>query len=164
METWLTNEKFRFFLTFRLALTWGKWRKEMWRSNFGILEANLVSDPCGRGIAGEFLQSCKGKIQIPFSHFCFYFFSFRRIRFPCSFSLLLVTSLYFRQHLENIAFSFYFFSYVVDAADSDNLPISKNELHDLLSRPSLKGIPLLVLGNKLDRPEAIKKDEFIQSM
>ena len=53
---------------------------------------------------------------------------------------------------------------MVDAADTDNLPISKNELHDLLSRPSLQGIPLLVLGNKCDKPDALKKDDFIQSM
>lgn len=33
--------------------------------------------------------------------------------------------------------------------------ISKSELHDLLSKPSLSGIPLLVLGNKIDRPGAL---------
>ncbi|KAL7224512.1 hypothetical protein ACSBR1_025884 [Camellia fascicularis] len=44
--------------------------------------------------------------------------------------------------------------YVVDAADHDNLSISRSELHDLLSKPSLSGIPLLVLGNKIDKPGA----------
>ncbi|RVX23122.1 ADP-ribosylation factor-like protein 8b [Vitis vinifera] len=34
-------------------------------------------------------------------------------------------------------------NYVVDAADPDNIGISKSELHDLLSKPSLNGIPLL---------------------
>ncbi|KAK9284713.1 hypothetical protein L1049_023889 [Liquidambar formosana] len=47
--------------------------------------------------------------------------------------------------------------YVVDAADPDNLSISKSELHDLLSKPSLNGIPLLVLGNKIDMPGALSK-------
>ncbi|KAJ7568064.1 hypothetical protein O6H91_01G017400 [Diphasiastrum complanatum] len=47
--------------------------------------------------------------------------------------------------------------YVVDAADKDNILISKNELHDLLSKPALNGIPLLVLGNKIDRPECLSK-------
>ncbi|KAF3531105.1 hypothetical protein DY000_02040586 [Brassica cretica] len=39
----------------------------------------------------------------------------------------------------------------VDAADLDNLFISKNELHKLC-KTSLNGIPLLVLGNKMDEP------------
>lgn len=55
-------------------------------------------------------------------------------------------------------------SYVVDAADAENIPISCNELHDLLSKPSLAGIPLLVLGNKGDKPEAVKKDALVEAM
>ncbi|KAL0332347.1 UNVERIFIED_CONTAM: Pentatricopeptide repeat-containing protein, chloroplastic [Sesamum calycinum] len=47
--------------------------------------------------------------------------------------------------------------YVVDAADHDNISISRSELHDLLSKPSLSGIPLLVLGNKIDKPQALSK-------
>jgi hypothetical protein len=42
-------------------------------------------------------------------------------------------------------------SCVVDAADYDNLPVSRSELHDLLSILSLNGIPLLVLGNNIDK-------------
>lgn len=57
-----------------------------------------------------------------------------------------------------------FGSYVVDAADRDNVAISKNELHDLLNKPSLHGIPLLVLGNKIDKPEAISKQALIDQM
>uniref|UniRef100_A0A0D3C6L7 Uncharacterized protein n=1 Tax=Brassica oleracea var. oleracea TaxID=109376 RepID=A0A0D3C6L7_BRAOL len=48
--------------------------------------------------------------------------------------------------------------YVVDAADPDNLSVSKSELHDLLSKTSLNGIPLLVLGNKIDKPGALSKE------
>ncbi|XP_042479804.1 ADP-ribosylation factor-like protein 8b [Macadamia integrifolia] len=55
-------------------------------------------------------------------------------------------------------------SYVVDAADRDNLSISKSELHDLLSKPSLSGIPLLVLGNKVDKPEALSKQALTDQM
>lgn len=55
-------------------------------------------------------------------------------------------------------------SYVVDAADRDNILISRNELHDLLNKPSLGGIPLLVLGNKIDKPEAISKPALIDQM
>ncbi|CAI9111267.1 OLC1v1011446C1 [Oldenlandia corymbosa var. corymbosa] len=50
--------------------------------------------------------------------------------------------------------------YVVDAADPENFSVSKSELHDLLSKPSLSGIPLLVLGNKIDKPEALSKPAF----
>lgn len=54
--------------------------------------------------------------------------------------------------------------YVVDAADYDNLSVSRSELHDLLSKPSLSGIPLLVLGNKIDKKEALTKQAFIDEM
>ncbi|GMH19394.1 hypothetical protein Nepgr_021235 [Nepenthes gracilis] len=47
--------------------------------------------------------------------------------------------------------------YVVDAADRDSVPISRSELHDLLAKPSLNGIPLLVLGNKIDKSEALSQ-------
>ncbi|GBG86745.1 hypothetical protein CBR_g41810 [Chara braunii] len=54
--------------------------------------------------------------------------------------------------------------YVVDAADHDNIPIARNELHDLLSKPSLAGIPLLVLGNKIDMAGALQKNELCEQM
>ncbi|KAF5763629.1 putative small GTP-binding protein [Helianthus annuus] len=54
--------------------------------------------------------------------------------------------------------------YVVDAADQDNLSISKSELHDLLSKPSLSGIPLLVLGNKIDKEGALSKQALTDQM
>ena len=55
-------------------------------------------------------------------------------------------------------------SYVVDAADPDNLNISKSELHELLSKPSLNGIPLLVLGNKIDKEGALSKQALTDEM
>lgn len=63
-------------------------------------------------------------------------------------------------------FNFFFClcSYVVDAADQDNLPVARSELHDLLSKPSLSGIPLLVLGNKSDKPEALTKQALTDEM
>eukprot|EP00249_Psilotum_nudum_P016180 c25700_g1_i1 orf=315-872(+) len=55
--------------------------------------------------------------------------------------------------------------YVVDAAaDQDNVLSSRRELHDLLSKPSLNGIPLLVLGNKIDKPESLSKQALIDQM
>jgi ADP-ribosylation factor-like protein 8 len=58
----------------------------------------------------------------------------------------------------------YFDRYVVDAADRDTISISKSELHDLLSKPSLNGIPLLVLGNKIDKPDALSKQALVDQM
>ncbi|KAJ6796897.1 putative ADP-ribosylation factor-like protein 8A [Iris pallida] len=54
--------------------------------------------------------------------------------------------------------------YVVDAADRDAVPISKSELHDLLTKPSLNGIPLLVLGNKIDKSEALSKQALVDQL
>ncbi|GAB4823189.1 hypothetical protein N2152v2_010235 [Parachlorella kessleri] len=51
--------------------------------------------------------------------------------------------------------------YVVDSADLDSVDTSAKELQELLSKPSLTGIPLLVLGNKNDLPEALSTDQLI---
>ncbi|KAK8937547.1 GTP-binding protein SAR2 [Platanthera guangdongensis] len=53
---------------------------------------------------------------------------------------------------------------VVDAADRDSIPIARSELHELLIKPSLTGIPLLVLGNKIDKSEAISKQAVVEQM
>jgi len=50
--------------------------------------------------------------------------------------------------------------YVVDAANKENFESSKKELQELLMKPTLAGIPLLVLGNKNDLPEAITAEEL----
>lgn len=54
--------------------------------------------------------------------------------------------------------------YVVDAADHDNIKTSKDELYELLSKPSLAAIPLLVLGNKNDKPEALSTGALIDAL
>ncbi|KAK2753516.1 hypothetical protein FQN54_007906 [Arachnomyces sp. PD_36] len=54
--------------------------------------------------------------------------------------------------------------YIVDAADRAALPVATDELHELLSRPSLAGIPLLVLGNKSDLPDKLSVDDLIDAM
>ncbi|KAG5529693.1 hypothetical protein RHGRI_030163 [Rhododendron griersonianum] len=54
--------------------------------------------------------------------------------------------------------------YVVDAADRDSIPISRSELHDLLTKPTLSGIPVLVLGNKIDKSEAISKQALMDQL
>ena len=54
--------------------------------------------------------------------------------------------------------------YVVDTADHENISISRSELHDLLNKSSLSGIPLLVLGNKIDKPGALSKPVLTDQM
>ena len=54
--------------------------------------------------------------------------------------------------------------YMVDAADHDKLEASRNELHNLLDKPQLQGIPILVLGNKRDLDGALDEKELIERM
>jgi ADP-ribosylation factor-like protein 8 len=54
--------------------------------------------------------------------------------------------------------------YVVDAADKPAIPIAAEELHTLMAKPGLKGIPLLVLGNKSDLSDKLSVDELIEAM
>ena len=54
--------------------------------------------------------------------------------------------------------------YVVDAADHEHLEQARSELHELLARPTLAGIPLLVLGNKNDLPGALSTGELIERL
>ncbi|KAG5889830.1 hypothetical protein JTB14_023155 [Gonioctena quinquepunctata] len=54
--------------------------------------------------------------------------------------------------------------YMVDAADSDKIEASRNELHNLLDKPQLAGIPVLVLGNKRDKPQALDENGLIERM
>jgi len=77
-------------------------------------------------------------------------------------------------------------SYIVDSADKDSFPAAKAELHALLEKPELLGIPVLVrcsppaysaladpspfwtleqvLGNKNDLPTHAKVDELIAAL
>lgn len=55
-------------------------------------------------------------------------------------------------------------SYMVDAADQDKIEASRNELHHLLDKPQLAGIPVLVLGNKRDLPNALDENGLIERM
>lgn len=52
----------------------------------------------------------------------------------------------------------------MDAADQNALAAATEELHDLTSKPTLDGIPLLVLGNKSDLPNKLSVDDLIDEM
>lgn len=54
--------------------------------------------------------------------------------------------------------------FIVDSADKKALPVAKEELHNLLQRQVLDGIPLLVLGNKSDLDDSMSVDELIELM
>lgn len=69
----------------------------------------------------------------------------------------------FNNFYKNIL-TFLYYSYMVDAADKDKMEASRNELHSLLDKPQLAGIPVLVLGNKRDLPGALDETGLIERM
>ena len=54
--------------------------------------------------------------------------------------------------------------YMVDAADHEKVEAARNELHNLLEKPQLAGIPVLVLGNKRDLANALDEKQLIEQM
>jgi len=53
---------------------------------------------------------------------------------------------------------------MVDAADHNNLELATNELFALLDKPTMAGIPVLVLGNKCDLPTAADEKQLTEKM
>jgi len=54
--------------------------------------------------------------------------------------------------------------FIVDSADREALPVAKEELHILVNKPAVEGIPLLVLGNKSDLDGHATVDELIDML
>ncbi|KAG9327647.1 hypothetical protein KVV02_006351 [Mortierella alpina] len=54
--------------------------------------------------------------------------------------------------------------FVIDSADHDKLDAARTELRNLLDKPQLASIPVLVLGNKNDLPGALTVDQIIEVM
>ena len=53
---------------------------------------------------------------------------------------------------------------MVDSADHEKLEAARNELHNLLDKPQLATIPVLVLGNKKDLPQSLDEKELIERL
>ncbi|CAI5446871.1 unnamed protein product [Caenorhabditis angaria] len=54
--------------------------------------------------------------------------------------------------------------FMVDSADEEKLEGSRNELMQLLDKPQLESIPVLVLGNKKDLEGALDERQLIERM
>jgi len=54
--------------------------------------------------------------------------------------------------------------FVVDSADNEKFDSARKELQELITKPQLQSIPLLVLGNKNDLAEAVSAEEMIKIM
>ena len=53
--------------------------------------------------------------------------------------------------------------FVVDAGEKARAGQAKFELHKMLDSPGIKGIPLLVIGNKIDLVDHMRQPEIIES-
>ncbi|CAG8697382.1 12209_t:CDS:2, partial [Gigaspora rosea] len=54
--------------------------------------------------------------------------------------------------------------FVIDSADHEKLDAARTELRNLLEKPQLANIPVLVLGNKNDLPDALPVEKIIDEM
>ncbi|CAD8055984.1 unnamed protein product [Paramecium primaurelia] len=54
--------------------------------------------------------------------------------------------------------------YLVDSADSQRLKESRDELEQILNTAELAKVPIVILGNKIDKPGAVPEEELRQAL
>ena len=54
--------------------------------------------------------------------------------------------------------------YCIDSADKDRLEVAKQELELMLQEEELKGIPVLIMANKQDLPNAMNEQEICNGL
>ena len=54
--------------------------------------------------------------------------------------------------------------FLVDAYDTERFPEAKAELDALLGMEDLARVPFLILGNKIDYPDAVPEDQLREAM
>jgi len=52
--------------------------------------------------------------------------------------------------------------FIIDVADGERIPESKVEFDTLLADEQLQSAPILILGNKIDKPDAVSEDYIRQ--
>jgi GTP-binding protein SAR1 len=50
--------------------------------------------------------------------------------------------------------------FLVDSANPKRFPEAKKELTEILDSPQLQGVPIAILGNKIDKPGAVSEEEL----
>ena len=48
----------------------------------------------------------------------------------------------------------------MDSSDVDRLELAKSELQEVMNSEELEGVPILVLGNKVDKQGALHEDDL----
>ncbi|CAD8154671.1 unnamed protein product [Paramecium octaurelia] len=54
--------------------------------------------------------------------------------------------------------------YLVDSSDQNRLKESRNELEQILNTPELAQVPIVIFGNKIDKPGAVPEEELRQAL
>src|SRR5690606_38378718 len=133
--------------------------KKITKGNVTIKLWDIGGQPRFRSMWERYCRGVNAVVYVLFIHFFNYFIN----------SFFPILNYFFflsRRCFQPIRF-FYMYSihsYVVDAADHEKFETTKKELHELMSKPPLAGIPLLVLANKNDLADAVGVHEIIETL
>ncbi|XP_015923182.1 ADP-ribosylation factor-like protein 8B [Parasteatoda tepidariorum] len=67
----------------------------------------------------------------------------------------------FRRGVEKCCRGVHAIIFMVDAADGEKMSKARHVLHELLHKPQLMCVPVLIVGNKTDLPNAFSSEELI---